>query len=155
MARPVMRDPAGRWSLTQVAAEAGVTSRTARTVVAAGYLDADRLGYRDIVMMRVAAALLEAPRPAGLTRDAAAEQTKVRNFEALRLTRSVLDDPAPAKETRLAVLPASVRLATDAFTLMGAIGEAATSPMLLLPVGEWALALRDILLSGQARERAS
>lgn len=158
--RTAMREPLGRWSLTQVAAEAGVTHRTARTIATAGYLDPDNLTYRDVITMRVAAALLDAPRPNGQTRTQSADTTTKRNFEGVRLARTVIDDPNPDRETRLAVLPHTARLATNAFALMGAIGEAGTDPVLILPIGEWVHRLRDTLhtpatTARTTREKAS
>ena len=134
MARPAMRDITGRWSLVQVAAEAGVTHRTARTLATAGYLDANNLRYRDIVMLRVAAAALDAPRPAGQTRTETHDTALARNFEALRLTRTVLDNPTPSREATLVLSPTKAALFEDPFKLMGHLRDLNT-PTLLLPVG--------------------
>lgn len=133
-----MREPGGRWSLTQVATAAGVSHRTARTVATAGYITPENLTDKDVVLLRVAAALLDGPRPSGTPRNEAADALIQRNFEALRLTQLVLNDPAPNKDVRLAVLPQTARLAQDAFSLMGIIGDTKAEPLLLLPVGEWA-----------------
>lgn len=141
MARPVTRETHGRWSLAQVAAEAGITPRTARTIAAARYIDPDRLGYKDVLAARVAAAVLDAPRPAGQTRTESRDTTTRRNHKAVQLARTVIDSPTPTREAFLAVLPDGVQLVENAYQAIGAIGNLGDQPLLVLPVGEWAHAL--------------
>lgn len=155
MARPVMRNTHGRWSLAQVAAEAGITPRTARTLVASGYLDLNRLGYKDVLSARVAATLLDAPLPAGQNRTEARDQTVARNFEALRLARTIIEDPAPTRDSLLAVLPTGVRLITNTMQAVGAVGDMGAQPLLLLPVGEWAHTLREAAMADSPTAQAA
>jgi hypothetical protein len=151
MAR-AQREPFGHWSLTQVAAEAGITPRTARTLVASNVLNLHRLGYKDVLVARVAAALLDAPRPAGLNRTEAAAATQARDTQAIAYAREVIDTPAPSADTRLAIFPDEVRLVTESMKIFGAIGDMDDRPLLLLPVGKWALALRESLLPPTSAE---
>lgn len=148
MARPAMRDPSGRWSLTQVAAAAEITRQTARTLVAAHYLDAGNLGYKDVPLAKVAAALLDAPRPVGLSRQDTADAVTKRNFEALALARRVIEDPSPAKDATMVVTSDQVTLYDDPFALMGHL-RGLTVTATLLPIGAWATAATTL------REQAS
>lgn len=141
MARPAMREPFGRWSVTQVATEAGITPRTARTLVANGALNPHLLGYKDVLIARVAAALLDAPRPAGQTRTEAASVTDARDAQALAHAREVIDSPSASRDTMLAVLPDEARL-VEGMKVFGAISDMGDRPLLLLPVGDWAHSLR-------------
>lgn len=147
MARPAMRDPAGKWSLSQIATAAGITYRTARTLVSLDYLDPDSLGSRDIVRARIAAALLDAPRPAGLNRNEATAATAVRNQRALELTAQVSDSN---EEATLVVLPGEVHLAPKSMTVIRYIDEFSGQPMLLLPVGAWAVEATRAIAHGVA-----
>lgn len=155
MARPVMRNAHGRWSLTQVATEAGITHRTARTLSASGYLDANNLGYKDVLAARVAGALLDAPPPTGQTRTAARDRTIARNFEAIRLARTVIDAPTSGRDVLLAVLPDDVRLVENPMQAFGVVGDMRARPLLLLPVGEWAHLLRETVAAEAATPSAS
>lgn len=149
MARPVMRDLTGRWSLVQLAHEAGVTHRTARTIVASGYLDPNNLTLHDIVTLRVAAALLDSPRPTGEPRNTASPATTRRNNEALRLARQVARHTTPSKDARLVITPTTATLVDDPFDLV-TILRRETDPALLLPLGEWAQELQTITNTGRA-----
>jgi hypothetical protein len=135
MGRPAMRAPGGRWSLAQVAAHAQVTHRVARTCVQAGYLDPQDLRQGDVTVLKVAAALLDAPRPAG-PRTETSDAADRRNRQALTLTRQVL--AAPERDAVLVVVPAQAHLARG-LALVGLLAEHRTQPVLLLPVGEWAM----------------
>lgn len=155
MARPVMRNVHGRWSLTQVATEAGITHRTARTLIASGYLDPNSLGHRDVLCARVAAALLDAPPPVGQTRTEARDGTIARNFEAIRLARTLIDAPTSGRDVLLAVLPDGVRLVENPMQAFGVVGDMRDRPLLLLPIGEWAHLLRETVASEAATPSAS
>lgn len=155
MARPVMRNAHGRWSLTQVATEAGVTQRTSRTLVSSGYLDLNRLDYKDVLTARVAAALLDATPPAGQSRTQSRDRTIARNFEAIRLARTVIDAPTSGRDVLLAVLPEDVRLVENPMQAFGVVGDMRDRPLLLLPVGEWAHLLREAVASEAATLSAS
>lgn len=147
MARAKRREPFGPWSLVQIAAEAGITHRTARTLVANNVLNAHRLGYKDVLVARVAAALLDAPRPAGLNRTEAAAATEDRDREVLNHARHIMDDPTPDRGVLLAIAPDGVRLITNPMQAMGVLGDMGSQPLLLLPLGEWASNLRNTILS--------
>lgn len=143
MARPVMREPFGRWSVAQVAAEAGITTRTARTLVTNKVLNPHLLGYKDVLVARVGAALLDAPRPAGQTRTEATPITQARDKQAIDYARQVMDNPAPTGDTAmLAIFPDEVRLVEESMKVFAALGDMEDRPLLLLPVGKWAHALR-------------
>jgi hypothetical protein len=139
--RPVLRQPGGRWSLQQVYIEAGITLSVARTVVRKGLMDPDALTEVDIVVLRVAAALLDAPRPFGQARTQAAETVQSRDEQALSLTRDLLAgdrvDPAAA----LLVSATEALLAPDLLALMNGLAARRGSTVLMLPVGEWVAAL--------------
>lgn len=151
MARPAMREPFGRWSVAQVAAEAGITPRTARTLVTNHVLNPHMLGYKDVLVARVGAALLDAPRPAGQTRTQAEPVIKARDDRAIAHAREVMDNPTAARDTLLAIFPTEVRLA-EGMKVLGVIGDLGDQPLLLLPVGEWATALRASIASAAAPE---
>lgn len=153
MARPAMREPFGRWSVAQVAAEAGITPRTARTLVTNGVLNPHLLGYKDVLVARVGAALLDAPRPAGQTRTEATPITKARDSQAIGYARQVIDDPSPSGDTAmLAIFPDEVRLIEESMKVFAALGDMDDRPLLLLPVGKWAQALRSTIATAAAPE---
>ena len=146
MARPAMRTIHGRWSLRQVAAEAGISHRTARTLATNGYLNATHLGYKDILLARVAAALLDAPRPHGAHTPDTPDTTTTRNFEALRLTQTIADNPTPSTDTRLLITPTTATLEADPFDIVAALRKT-TDPVLALPIGHWAQELLTLAVS--------
>lgn len=146
MAR-AQRDPFGHWSLTQVAVEAAITPRTARTLVTNRVLNPHRLGYKDVLVARIGAALLDAPRPAGLNRTEAAAATKDRDIQAIAYARQIMDDPAPDRATMLAVFPDEVRMIAENMKIFSALGDMDDRPLLLLPIGRWAHALREAITS--------
>lgn len=137
MGRPAMRDPHGRWSLAQVAEHAGVTHRVARTCAQAGYVDPTGLQQQDVTVLKVAAALLDAPRPSG-PRTATSQAVTQRNQHALNLTRQMLD--APQHDALLLVVPTTAHLASG-LAVVGLLSQYQAEPILLLPIGQWALAL--------------
>jgi hypothetical protein len=149
MPRPVLRTPGGRWSLSQVYTEAGITLAVARTVVRQGRIDPSELTEDDVVVLRVAAALLEAPRPLGMPRNQTAETVRKRDDRALALTRDALasrsEHPMSTAQATLAVFPADVIMARTSFQLMAAVEEQVLrgDAALLLPVGAWIAALRS------------
>lgn len=132
-----MRSAAGPWSLLQVAAAAGVTERVARTCTARGYLPRAGLRPRDIVRLRVAATLLNAPRPASVTPAAGAAVIERRNRRALDLVDQALD-ATPRQDTAMVVVtPADAVLASNPLLAAGLIAECGSDPVLVLPVGAW------------------
>lgn len=136
MARPAMRDPSGRWSLTQIAAAAGLSRQTARTIATAGYLDTGDLRYRDIVLAKVAAACLEAPRPTTGTRTETHAAAHARNQEALRLTTRLLDDPHPPRDALLRISATEAVFHKSPSRALADL-EDLTEPALMLPLGAW------------------
>ncbi len=149
MPRPAMRSADGRWSVSQLTVEAGLTPRVARTLVAAGLLDPAGLRETDVVVARVAAALLDAPRPPG-SRAASAAAVARRNDLALQLTREVLAERPPAADATLAVSPDDAQLSRNPMALIGLVGQLADRPLLLLPVGLWARQLPSHRATGPA-----
>lgn len=145
MARPAMRNVGSRWSLLQLAAAAGISHRTARTLVTAGYFNAEALDHRDIVPMRVAAALLDAPRPTGEPRQSPSDQTLRRNFAALSVVRTFVSDPTPKTETLLVVRPHDTRTVDNPMSAIGVLGDMGDQPMLVLPIGQWTQAAHQVL----------
>lgn len=148
MARPAMRDPSGRWSLAQVAAAAGLSRQTARTVVSAGYLNPEDLHYKDIALAKVAAALIDAPRPAGMNRHDAADAITKRNFEALTLARRLLDDPTPSRDAILRISATEAVFHKSPSRALADL-EDLTEPALMLPLGAWVTELNSDLITGR------
>jgi hypothetical protein len=138
MARPAMRDPSGRWSLTQVAVAAGITRQTARTLASNNLLgDVTNLSSKDVLCARVAAHLLDAPRPLAMKPADARDAVIKRNFDALALTRRIIDNPTPPSGAVLLITPTTATLHESPFKLMADI-EGVQVAVLLVPVGAWA-----------------
>lgn len=152
MARHTMRSITGRWSLMQIAQAAGVSHRTARTVTDRGYLDSQRLQITDVLMLRVAAALLDAPRSSGLPRSGTTEDIERRNHDALTATRTLLTatrSPDPMRnvaDTWLLITPTTAALEPDPFEVVRRLKGDPTST-LLLPVGRWVEELSALMAS--------
>lgn len=155
MARPAMREPFGRWSVAQVAAEAGITPRTARTLVTNHVLNPHMLGYKDVLVARVAAALLDAPRPTGQTRTEAEPVVRVRDNRAIAYARQVINSTASGDTAMLAIFPDDVELIEESMKVFAALGNMDDRPLLLLPIGKWAAALRSSIASAATATEAS
>lgn len=143
MGRRVQRPARGRWSLLQVAADAGVTERAARTCVARGYLDAKDLGRSDVVLLRVAAALLDAPRALdGQPRASLSVRSATRDQRALAETTRLLAAATVSAEAMLMLSPDEVLVVDNALLAAGNILRFGPVPVLVLPVGAWIHAVR-------------
>jgi hypothetical protein len=139
--RPVLRQPGGRWSLQQVYIEAGITLSVARTVVRKGLMDPDALTEDDVVVLRVAAALQEAPRPFGQPRTQAADTVQTRDEQALALTRDLLAADRADPSAALLISAEEAALAPDLLALMNGLAARRGATILMLPVGEWIASL--------------
>lgn len=138
--RPIVREVGGRWSLQQVYLEAGITLSVARTVVRRGMLDPDALTEDDVVVLRVAAALLEAPRPEG-ARTQTAEVVAARDEAALLLAREAVSRASVDPAAVLLVSPDQATLAADMLGVMNALAARRGETLLMLPIGDWITAL--------------
>lgn len=135
MARQPQRDTRGRWSLRQIASEARLTLRTITRLADLGWIDATNLGYRDIAVSRVAAALLDAPRAPGTSREQAPTVHAERVSQALALTRD-LAARADKIDDQWLIITAEVSTLGNALAVANAVSQQ-TQPVLLLPVGAW------------------
>ena len=135
MSRPAMRHPTGRWSLSQVHTHAGVTLAIARRVAGLGWVNAEDLTVDDIVVLQVAAALLDAPRPSGPRH--LRENHLDRDELALNLTRDCIRRRANDPHLTLLITPGGAMVAENLIGLMNALNETSATPRLLLPLGAW------------------
>lgn len=133
MARPPMADPAGKWSLRQVAAHAGVSHASARRVVELGWVDGKNLTAQDVQFMRCAVTILDAPVGPGEDRRGTTPQAVARNTEAIRLIRALIDKPDP--QATLILSPDTAQL-TDPYEIARVVAHT-TDPLVIVPVGSW------------------
>lgn len=136
MARPVMREPGGRWSLQQVGREAGVTDAVAKGVVRSGLLNQNRLTQDHVVLLRVAVALIASPTPFdGRSRVQHEEEIGRRNRRAMGTAAEMVRDRLTSGY--LIVFPDESMAVEDDLDLTRAIRKRPTSPALVLPIGAW------------------
>ncbi|MGV8845827.1 MAG: hypothetical protein ACOH1Y_17510 [Propionicimonas sp.] len=93
----------------------------------------------DVVILQVAAALLDAPRPSGPRRSH--QHHQARNEQALALARAHVRDRPANPDLQLIITPDGAGIAENLIGLMNALSQAAAVPLLLLPLGAWIAAL--------------
>lgn len=156
MARPSTRGAGGQWSLTQVAAEAGVSRGVARAAVARGYLPGAGLTETDIVLLRVAAACLAYPDPTAPLPpkgSPAASRPGRRDADVLRYTRAILGDPRAEPGAAVLLAGKEVAAADRSEDLLDTMRRLPPHAVLVLPVGLWA-GLLPSARAARARARA-
>ena len=142
MARPTMNTTGKPWSVTQVALGAKISMRTARTLVESQWIPSKTLTGDHVLIARVAAALLDAPRPEGVSRSGADASTHDRNRQLLDRAYALLSEPNPAAVALIS--PNEVYVAETNFKAMAFLeDQPGNEAILLLPVGRWAKEVLD------------
>lgn len=141
MAGRQQRDINGPWSLRQVAATSGLSTRTITRLTDLGWLTAP-YSFSDICVARVGSALLDAPRSPGVTSLQALASHRIRNDEAISLARttaraSAKSEPPPESRWLIVGLD-NATIADNPFELAQQFHERTTGA-LVLPLGRWAL----------------
>lgn len=121
----------------QVRTAAGVTEAVARSAHRQRLIDATRLTQDDVVLLRVAAALMTAPLPLdGRSRVEHERDLARRNDLAMRIARdSVARREGPG--AHLVVFADEVSPASSLIEVMGLLEKRPGAPVLLLPIGAW------------------
>lgn len=137
MARPTQNASDGTWSLTQVAKAAGIKMRTARTLVNAAWLPEGNLTVEHVLIARVSAALLDAPRPPSEGRGPMTAPVQDRYRRLLDEVYRLLGDPNTAALALIS--PTETLLARTISRAMSFLEEQdVPQAVLILPVGKWA-----------------
>lgn len=149
MPRPTEVARTGTWTLVQVAAEAAVTRAMARSAVERGLLPKGGYTEADVVLARVAGALLAFPDPTALPGRGKPDSAR-RDATAIRFARAALTDPATTYDTCLVVSGAEVEVANTPEQAAAILQRMPAVATLVLPVGRW----RAMLPSVQRRSPA-
>lgn len=136
MARPAIRGQNGTWSLRQAFTAAQVTERAARAIVARHLVGPDALTGADVLALKVTVAL---SRCALLDCDDPI-LANMRDADATRAARDCWY--APTLEMLLVSTSGETRLARTAAELSAVLTVYADRPVVLLPIGRWALDLQ-------------
>lgn len=139
MPRPVQAGQDGRWSLNQAWPVAGVSERQARNAVAAGVIPRAELSPADVFALRVSAHFLDLTASSEL-----APLTKARNQTAAELARKTFRENGPRNWT-LVLTSLDAKLAENDQMLSALLKGYSSVPCLVLPIGEWANAMRSDL----------
>lgn len=130
MARPRIRG--SRWSLNQVATEAGASRGITRAALAEGWLPSDGpYAETDIVILRLASAWMRAfPDDKGPRSSPLADTAK-------NLASAVVLDPRSAAETVMVATTQHARIVSSMQAVGSVIGAAGAEVAVVFPVGAW------------------
>lgn len=130
MARPRIRGT--RWSLNQVAAEAGVSRGITRAALAEGWLpEAGPYAETDIVLLRLADAWMRVfPEHKGPSSSALADTAK-------NLTSAAVLDPRSPSSTVVVASPLHVRTVAEPAGVSDVVHAAGEQLVVVFPVGAW------------------
>lgn len=130
MARPRIRGT--RWSLNQVASEAGASRGITRAALAEGWLPTQGpYAETDIVILRLASAWMRAfPEDKGPRSSPVADTAK-------NLASAVVLDPRSSADTVLVATPHSARIVSSIEAVGAVVHSAGTDVAVVFPVGAW------------------
>lgn len=135
----------GRWSLLAAANAVGVSHRTARTVDSRTPGLDFPIGTQDLLTLKVLGEILLATPPAQSDKRLADGIVRSRDMQAMALARQVWD--GDALDSWLIVTPAAVVLAPNLEDTPDLIRDLSRDHLVnLLPIGEWARALKNALV---------